>query len=90
MYSVPNIKGKRYFINQMCAPQQGHPGEEKEMLEDNIDLNADIVTIIMGDFDAGEGQNRRGTQDITGRSGEVKNAEGENLIDLCKGNKDYE
>lgn len=64
MYCVLNIRGKKYFIYQMYAPQQGHTDEEKreymEMLEDNIDPNRDNVTLITGNFNARVGQNRRG------------------------------
>ncbi len=53
------------------------------MLDDNINLNPDNVTIIMGDFNARVGQDRRSIKDIIRPFGEEVKNTGENLIDLC-------
>ncbi len=44
-----------------------------EVVEDNINLNPDNVTIIMGDFNTRVRQDKRGIKDIIGPFGEVKN-----------------
>ncbi len=68
MYCILNVRDKKYFIYQVYAPEQGQTDKEKreymKMLEDNINLNPDNVTIIMGDVNARVGQDRRGIKDI--------------------------
>ena len=82
------VKSKKYNFYQVYAPQQGRTIEEKteflNLLEENYNGNEEEVTVMMGDFNGRVGKERNGIEHIIGPFGEeVKNEEGEWLLDLC-------
>ncbi|KAI5754231.1 hypothetical protein M8J77_006965 [Diaphorina citri] len=73
---------------QCYAPQAGSDDQEKQnfeqLLEDKIQ---DPNTLVMGDLNAQVGCDRQGFEEIMGAHGwGPRNAEGENLLDLCTRN----
>lgn len=82
------IKNRLYHIFQIYAPQSGKTREEKEAFMDLLDdcyiIGEDDVGLLMGDFNARVGKERTNVEGTVGPFGEeVKNEEGEALIDFC-------
>ena len=85
------IKNKNYNVHQIYAPQQGHTQEEKDNFMELLDLHlegqAGNTNLLLGDFNARVGSERRGIENVIGPFGEeTRNVEGENLIDFCMRN----
>ncbi|XP_068245464.1 uncharacterized protein [Palaemon carinicauda] len=70
------------------APQQGHTQEEKdafmELLELHLEGQPEGINLLLRDFNARVGYERRGIESVIAPFGEeTRNVEGENLIDFC-------
>lgn len=83
------MEGNILDVVQVYAPQIGCEAEEKEefitKLEDTVTSNK---SVIMGDFNARVGNDRRGYETVLGGHGEDhRNEEGEVLLDTCLRNK---
>ena len=81
-------KNKNSNIYQIYAPQQCHTQEEKdnfiELLDLQLEEQTEGVNILLGDFNARVGSERRGIENIIGPFGqETRDVEGENLTDFC-------
>jgi exonuclease III len=84
-----SMKGNQVEIIQVYAPHTGHMQEDKEefaeMLEQHMGKENQIV---MGDFNAQVGQDRRGFEEVLGADGwGERNLEGERLLELCVRNE---
>src|SRR5678815_259732 len=81
---------EKLYLFQVYAPQQGHTMEEKrefmKMMEERVEVGRreNEIFVLMGDFNARVGRRRSEVERILGPYGEeVKNVEGEALIDCC-------
>ena len=75
------VEGRRYNIYQVYAPQQGCAEEEKEQFLDTMEEEYripgdDDTGLLIGDFNARVGKERKGIENIIGTFGEeTKNSE---------------